>query len=516
MRLSALNFKSSKNPEDFSNNLILQKLIQGGIIKYEKNSGVILTPYGQKIFESFIEKYELNTKVTDSVSLQYKSQKPFKSILQAIEKLFEMVKFEYKSYKSLPTELVFNTVSSDGEFNYDTIKLCVMSTDDEYRKVMELESNCLILNHKHRYFSENDSRVRIFSALFKEHELLLCHHCNYGSPVNETPVIHDHHGANLSNETVIDFKGNLIFTPDVKKIETLSEFLKVLPHQIVKSIALMKSECEPLLVFIRGDRNLSLDKVKKHLNCNVRMATDDEIISEFSSFPGFIGPFVAKNSNVICLYDLSVLTDTAYVVGGNQVDYHRKDVVFKSISKTDYCDFSSYEPGDICPICGEPLELGFGIEIAQIYKIGENLSNTVRANYLDEKGISQKHSVLGVVYDRINLFLDDFGNRFFLNENLNNYLPFQYRLMTLNHKKEEQRFFADTVYNLILDKQLNILYDDRVESAGIKFYDAEIYNDIPIIVIGNDAKDALLNIQYSGTKMEKIKIDDLFLWVESR
>ena len=60
--------------------------------------------------------------------------------------------------------------------------------------------------------------------------------------------------------------------------------------------------------------------------------------------------------------------------------------------------------------------------------------------------------------------------------------PYQVLLSALNIRNEEVSAEADSLYRGLQDAGLEVLYDDRDESAGVKFKDADLLG-LPIRVV---------------------------------
>ena len=102
---------------------------------------------------------------------------------------------------------------------------------------------------------------------------------------------------------------------------------------------------------------------------------------------GFLGPIDIKIPMVV---DQSVAAMPGVVVGGNKDDVHIKDAVPGRDFKVDrVLDLRNAEAGDPCPRCGEPLEVGNGIEIGHVFKLGTKYSEAMGATFQDAEGKTQ-------------------------------------------------------------------------------------------------------------------------------
>jgi len=90
--------------------------------------------------------------------------------------------------------------------------------------------------------------------------------------------------------------------------------------------------------------------------------------------------------------------------------------------------------------------------------------------------------------------------------------PFQVTIIPLNYGKENIRSATDELYNSLESSGIEVLLDDRNESAGIKFNDAELIGTPFIIVIGDRGlKKGIVEVKTRKTgntielKIEEIK-----------
>ena len=54
-----------------------------------------------------------------------------------------------------------------------------------------------------------------------------------------------------------------------------------------------------------------------------------------------------------------------------------------------WADLSTAKAGDICPNCGMPLEEARGIEVSQVFQLGDKYSKALGAVYSAEDGSDQ-------------------------------------------------------------------------------------------------------------------------------
>ena len=140
--------------------------------------------------------------------------------------------------------------------------------------------------------------------------------------------------------------------------------------------------------------------------------------------------------------------------------------------------------GDPCPVTGEPLQFKHGIEIGNIFQLGLKYSKSMKVNYLDKDGKSKPmymgcygigvgRTMASVIEDNH----DDYGPIWPMS-----IAPYQVHIVALQPNGTESGEKAEALYNDLLAKGVEVLYDDRGEKAGFMFSDADLLG-IPFRVI---------------------------------
>jgi prolyl-tRNA synthetase len=124
-----------------------------------------------------------------------------------------------------------------------------------------------------------------------------------------------------------------------------------------------------------------------------------------------------------------------------------------------------------------------GIEVGHIFKLGTKYSKAMGATFLDEQG-KEKVIVMGTygigvgrtVAAAIEQSYDENGIIFPMP-----IAPFQILLLPVNLKIDLLRETADQLYQNLLENGVEVLYDDREETPGVKFKDGDLIG-IPLRV----------------------------------
>jgi prolyl-tRNA synthetase len=139
-----------------------------------------------------------------------------------------------------------------------------------------------------------------------------------------------------------------------------------------------------------------------------------------------------------------------------------------------------------CPRCGTQLEQQPGIEIGHIFKFGTRYAEALGAQFLDHTGRMQPIMMgsYGIGIERLlHVILEQHHD----NQGIiwpAEVTPFDIHLVYVG-RTEAGRLQAEQIYTELSAARLRVLFDDRSESAGIKFADADVIG-VPIRVLSND------------------------------
>jgi len=301
-------------------------------------------------------------------------------------------------------------------------------------------------------------------------------------------------------------------TPGVTTIEKVGALLKVKPEQMVKTLIYV-ADREPIAILIRGDHEANEAKLKKYLKCNRLEMASEEVIRDVTKGPmGFSGPVGLEGVRIIA--DASIKGMINFVTGANKKDRHLINVNFeRDFSVREWADLRVITERDNCPNCNRNIKIEHAIEMGHVFKLGTKYSKAMKAEFLDEDG-RLKPFIMGCYGIGVNRII---AAAIELNNDKNGIIwpleiaPFKVIILPINYEKKEIRSLADDIYNDLIDKGIEVLIDDRDESAGVKFNDAELIG-IPIqVVIGEKClkKDMLELKDRKSSSVVQLKRKDL-------
>jgi len=261
-------------------------------------------------------------------------------------------------------------------------------------------------------------------------------------------------------------------TPGARTVDAVSRLLGVPAGALLKALPMIVDGDDPVLVLVRGDHRLNEIKLQNALGKPARAATEEEVERAFGAPPGYIGPVGARAP---VLADEAVHGLAGMVAGANAPDRHLTGVEPGRDFAARFADVRTVEAGDTCA-SGAEIRIEPAIEVANIFKLGTRYSEPLGATYLDEEGTQQPiwMGSYGIGPARIaaaavEQFADERGISW-----PRSLAPFDVELVTLGREGEEARTVAERLYAELRDQGLDVLYDDRDQSAGEKFADAEL------------------------------------------
>ncbi len=285
-------------------------------------------------------------------------------------------------------------------------------------------------------------------------------------------------------------KGNFkkVHTPGHSSVEGVATLLKKEPKDLVKTMIYESSDGKKVFaVLVRGDHEVSEYKVRK-VEPGCRMASRDTIDRIGSAF-GFSGPIGLK---LPVYLDADLLKMKNFIVGANESGYHLTDVNLGDFYAEGHVvgDFRHAVEGDKAEKDGNEIALHFktAIELGHIFKLNLRYSEPLKALYLDKDG-KEKPMVMGCYGIGVNRILaaaieqssDDKGIIW-----PKNIAPYQLLVVMLEPNDTQSKQIVESVLSSkeLQAKGIDILVDDRAETAGYKFNDADLVG-IPLrLVLG--------------------------------
>ena len=300
-----------------------------------------------------------------------------------------------------------------------------------------------------------------------------------------------------------------IATPGTESIEALEASLNQPKGAFLKTLLFRDQSRKVVAVVLPGDRDVNEAKLRKTLATGeVKFASDADFAAA-GAVRGYIGPVGLK---------ARVLVDTGvggggYIAGANKKDAHLRDVVLGRDFQGERVDASDVREGDVCPKCKVgKLTIKRGVEVGNIFAYGTYYSDKMRATFIAEDG-TRKPFVGGsygigvgrAVQTIIETHYDDKGIVW-----PPQVAPYQVHLLALPVNDEAVRVRAEAVVGELQTRGIEVLYDDRDESAGVKFADADLIGvPLRVTVSKRNLKENAAELKLrSASESEMVPLDN--------
>jgi prolyl-tRNA synthetase len=292
-------------------------------------------------------------------------------------------------------------------------------------------------------------------------------------------------------------------TPGKHTVEQVSEFLKVKPEQLIKTLLYDLGNDGHDAVLVRGDHEVSAAKLSKLLGTARLKLASAQTIERLTGAPvGFAGP--VKLKGVRLLADHAVMAMTDAVTGANAAEMHLRHVApGRDFQPDQVADLRLARAGDGCGRCGKPLAFVRCIEVGHVFKLGTKYTSALGASVQDEGGravpmlmgcygigvnrivaaaIEQHHDAQGIIWPPA-------------------LAPFQVLVSVLEAANPDHLRTGQEAAGVLRGAGRTVLLDDREQSPGSKLKDADLIG-VPVqVVVGKVWQaDHQLEVRLRGSK----------------
>ncbi len=317
-----------------------------------------------------------------------------------------------------------------------------------------------------------------------EDTLLFCDACHY-SANRQVAVAHHAQPAEENAQPL-----EKIATPQTKTIADLAELLHIPAARTAKAVFLVArivstvpQAGEPdreefIFAIVRGDMEVNETKLANVLKAReLRPATEAEIRAT-GAVPGYASPVGLKNVKVVV--DELVPVSPNLVAGANEEGYHLRNVNYGRDYQADVvADITAASEGDACPNCGMPLRSSRGVEVGNIFKLGTRYSLAMGCYFNAENGESLP-VIMGSYGIGVGRLLACIAEEHHDDKGLvwpSAVAPYPLHMVVLGmpgSKTGQPEAMAVDLETRLQAAGLEALVDDRPESAGVKFMDADL------------------------------------------
>lgn len=279
-------------------------------------------------------------------------------------------------------------------------------------------------------------------------------------------------------------KAEEVYTGSAKEIAEVTKYLgDVSAERTIKAVCynIKGDSVHTVVAFIRGDLEVNEAKLKKVLQAEVVPAA----LSDGTLTAGNIGPVGLPEKNIIVVYDNSLRGAVNMVTGANKPEYHIKNVCEgRDFEISESFDIAKVKPGQKCPVCGAELTVENGIEIGNIFQLGTKYTESMGMTVLNAEG-KAVNPIMGCYGIGVGRAIASIAEESADEKGLNwpmSVAPWHVYLCVIRPDDERVRAKAEELYAELEKRGVEVLMDDRAQSAGFKFADCDLMG-IPLRLV---------------------------------
>ncbi|MFT4201857.1 proline--tRNA ligase [Gordonia sp. (in: high G+C Gram-positive bacteria)] len=249
---------------------------------------------------------------------------------------------------------------------------------------------------------------------------------------------------------------------------------------------------------VPGDREVDLKRLEASVEpAEVELLTDEDFAANPALVRGYIGPAGVKAAGGDYLVDPRVVTGTAWITGADEKGKHVVDlVVGRDFTPDGTIEAAEVRDGDPAPDGAGVLTSAKGIEIGHIFQLGRKYTDAFEVDVLGENGKPVRVTMgsYGIGVSRLVAVLaeqmhDDKGLRW-----PREVAPFDVHVVIAN-KDEAAVAGAQALVDELDAAGVEVLFDDRKASPGVKFKDAELLGVPTVVVVGRGFADGTIEVR---------------------
>ena len=311
-----------------------------------------------------------------------------------------------------------------------------------------------------------------------------------------------------------------VATPGTDTIAALASFLGVPKSRTAKVVFFTAALPVPagaagenakardvlVMALVRGDMDVNEAKLSRAIRARRLTPASAEAIRAVGAEPGYASPIGVARGAVLVVVDDLVAASSNLIGGANEVGFHYRNVnVGRDFQPDRVADIVDVSAGAACPRCEGSLRLARGVEVGNIFQLGTRFAEALGAKYLDAQG--QSHPVVmgsyGIGVGRLLACIveanhDERGLRLPITV-----APYDVHLVRLSAQVPDLDAKADAIYEALRAAGIQVLYDDRDLSAGVKFADADLIG-IPLRVTISAR-----SLQHGGCELKRRDRDEV-------
>jgi prolyl-tRNA synthetase len=312
----------------------------------------------------------------------------------------------------------------------------------------------------------------------------MAHEFMYVTPIGEDTILICDNCGYTANRQVARFRKSIpeaedqkpvekVATPGADTIETLARSLEIPKSGTAKAlfkVATVGGSERFVLAVVRGDMELNETKLANAVGASGLRPALPEEIRAVGAEPGYGSPLGVEGAIVVV--DDSIPASPNLVAGANEEGFHFLNVNYGRDFEADtVADIASAGDGSLCPECGDAMRAVRGVEVGNIFKLGTRYSEAFGASFLAKDG-RRRPVVMGSYGIGLGRLLACIAEEHHDENGL--VWPVwvaPYHVHIVAAEADER---AEGLYERLVSAGVEVLYDDRRESLGAKFKDADL------------------------------------------
>jgi prolyl-tRNA synthetase len=294
----------------------------------------------------------------------------------------------------------------------------------------------------------------------------------------------------------------VVATPGCATMDDLAACLELPKAKLTKAMV-YKTSAGYVMALIRGDYEVSLEKLARCLGRPVLRKASAAELDANGLLPGYLSP-INLDAAMKVVVDETVSNSSNLVVGTNQEGSHYLNANFGRDYESEHvADISRIKKDNYCIQCGHILSEIHAMELGNIFKLGQFYTRKMELAVNDENGES--------IYPYMGSYGIGIGRLMVAIVEANhdsrgilwpaNLAPYKGFLMGIG-RAFRVRQTVEQIHDDFID---DVLLDDREESPGVKFKDADLLG-LPLRIVVS-AK----NLQNGKVEFHDRKTDDTWL-----
>ncbi len=312
-----------------------------------------------------------------------------------------------------------------------------------------------------------------------------------------------------------------VHTPGCKTIDELSHQMFLPKQRLAKAVFFLGTfageDSKLIVAIVRGDMDANPVLIKNEIKALTLRAAAPQEIEDKGGVPGYASPIGMNRHNVIVIVDETISEETNFVAGANEAGYHYRNVNYGRDFTADFVtNIALARAGDLS-IGGEPLEETRGVEVGNIFQLGTKYSAALGAMFADVDG-EQKPVIMGSYGIGVGRLLacvaethrDDKGLKLPISV-----APYALTLAMLA-RTEETKARAETLYTALLNAGVEVIFDDRDVSAGIKFADSDLRGmPLQMVISDRSLKAESVELKRRGEEARSVPLSEAISEVQA-